>query len=397
MKKVLFVFHSANYYSGATRSMTDIVIQLHKKKEINALVLIPEKDGSAKELLESNGIKVIFLPFKSLMQDERAPIWRRTLKFPVYCVRYLKQKSLVRRRLELFSDIDVVYSNTSTILLGAMIAEKLNVPHIWHFREFRHEDHKIHFFLGERWHMHYVSTHVDKLIMISKSMARKHIKYIPNEKMEIVYNELPKSYILPQKNYNIDKPLQLLIAGDVKPGKGQLDAVEAVGYLKQLGIEIFLSIAGKCSDIEYKKKIDDRIAYYGINENVIFCGMVKDMNSLREKMDIGIVASSLEAFGRVTIEGMLAHLCMVGCSSGGTKELIKDKVTGLLYEPGKIQGLVECLKYLNENRDDLKKISETGFQYAECTFTEGACSEKVYQIIMNMRTRKIEKEGEEDV
>lgn len=130
---------------------------------------------------------------------------------------------------------------------------------------------------------------------------------------------------------------------------------------------------------------------------MIFCGMVEDMNSLRAKMDIGIVASSLEAFGRVTIEGMLAHLCMVGCSSGGTKELIKDKVTGLLYEPGKIQGLVECLKYLNENRADLKKISENGFRYAECTFTEGACSEKVYQIIMNMRTINMEKKGEEDV
>lgn len=381
MKKVLFVFHSANYYSGATRSMTDIVIQLHRMKKVDALVLIPEKDGSAKDLLESNGVEVISLPFESLMQDERSPIWKRILKFPVYCVRYLKQENLVRTRANLFSNIDVVYSNTSTILMGAMIAEKLNVPHIWHFREFRHEDHKIHFFLGEKWHMRYVLTHADKLIMISKSMAQKHSKFFPKKKMEIVYNELPKSYIIPRKSYNADRPLQLLIAGDVKPGKGQLDAVEAVGCLKQQGITTFLSIAGKCSDNDYKKKIDNRIAHYGIDENVTFCGMVKDMNSLRAKMDIGIVASSLEAFGRVTIEGMLAHLCMVGCSSGGTKELIENRVTGLLYEPGQIQGLIKCLKYLNTNRDVLKNISETGFLYAESTFTEGACSEKIYQII----------------
>ena len=384
MKKVLFVFHSANYYSGATRSMTDIVIQLHKMKKVDPLVLIPENDGSAKDLLESNGIEVISLPFESLMQDESSPMWKRILKFPIYCVRYLKQKNLVRTKIKFFSNIDVVYSNTSTILIGAMIAEKLNVAHIWHFREFRHEDHKIHFFLGEKWHMSYVATHVDKLIMISKSMAQKHSKYFPKEKMKIVYNELPKSYIIPRKSYNKDKPLQLLIAGDVKPGKGQQDVEEAVGCLKQQGITTFLSIAGKCSDNAYKKKIDNRIAYYGIDENVMFCGIVEDMNLLRAKMDVGIVASSLEAFGRVTIEGMLAHLCMVGCSSGGTKELIEDKVTGLLYEPGQIQGLIKCLKYLNMNRDVLKNISETGFQYAECTFTEGTCSEKICQIIMNM-------------
>ena len=381
MKKVLFVFHSSNYYSGATRSMTDIVIQLHKKRKIDALVLVPEKDGSAEKLLEVEGIKVIHLPFKSLMQDERSPIWRRILKFPVYCVRYLEQKVLAQTKAALFSNVDIVYSNTSTILLGAMIAEKLGIPHIWHFREFRHEDHRIHFFLGERWHMNYVSDHANKLIMISKSMAQKHSKYIPNEKMEVIYNELPKSYIIPRTKYNMLEPLQLLIAGDIKPGKGQLDVVEAVGRLKQAGIITFLNIAGKCNDIDYKKEIDNKIAFYRIEENVVFCGMVEDMNSLREKMDIGIVASSQEAFGRVTIEGMLAHLCMVGCSSGGTKELIQDKETGLLYKPGEIKSLVDCLKVLNENRGLLKSISEKGFQYAERTFTESSCSEKICQII----------------
>lgn len=384
MRKVLFVFHSANYYSGATRSMTDIVIRLHSQKKVEATVLVPEKIGSATDLLNENGIKVIYYPYESLMQDERSPLWKRTLKIPLYIKRYISQQRLAKQCSEKFSDVDVIYSNTSTILFGAMIAEQLKVPHIWHFREFRHEDHKIHLFLGEKWHMNYASRHADCFIMISKSMAEKHISCLPENKIKMIYNELPKTYIIPRENYNMNQPLQLLIAGDVKPGKGQLDVVEAVGQLKQMGITTFLSIAGKCGDADYKMTIEKRIEQYGINENVRFCGMVQNMNTLRSLMDIGIVASGQEAFGRVTIEGMLAHLCIVGCNSGGTKELIKNNVTGLCYEPGDIQGMVDCLARLHTDRELLRHISEAGFRYAEQTFTAGACSSEVYRTIIEI-------------
>ena len=73
MERVLFVFNNANYYSGATRSMTDILVKLHKK--IDATVLVPVIEGSAKEVLEANGVKVVSLPYKVLMQDERSPVW----------------------------------------------------------------------------------------------------------------------------------------------------------------------------------------------------------------------------------------------------------------------------------------------------------------------------------
>lgn len=382
MKRVLFVFHNANYYSGATRSMTDIVVKIHNR--IDATVLVPENEGSAKDVLEANGVKVVSMPYKVLMQDERSPVWKRALKTPIYYIRYLQQKRMAKTGAALFSDIDIVYSNTSTVFLGAMIAKELSVPHIWHFREFRHEDHRIHCFLGERWHMNYVASHADKIIMISKSMVKKHSTYFSADKIELIYNELPKSYIISKQKYNENKHLQLLIAGDVKPGKGQLDVVKAVGQLKQQGTTVILNVAGKCTDVDYKEKIEKCIEDYKIKDNVIFHGMIKDMNALRSKMDVGIVASSLEAFGRVTIEGMLAHLCMVGCNSGGTKELIQNEETGLLYEPNDVHNLTAILQSLNDDRDRLMGIAENGFKYAEQTFTEGACSNRVLQIITDL-------------
>lgn len=381
MKTVLFVLHSADYYSGATRSMTDIIIRLHTEKKINALVLLPDSEGSAIELLTNNGIKTIHFPYKSLMQDERSPLWKRVLKIPVYVMRLLYHFKAARIIANEVNDADIIYSNTSTIILGALVAKIAKKPHIWHFREFRQEDHRIHFFLGEKWHMKFASRHADIYIMISQSMVEKHKYCLPENRIRLIYNELPEKYILSRECYNVNDTLSVLIAGDVKPGKGQLEVVEAVGRLRQKGTSVALNIAGKCSDNEYLQRIRDIINNYNITDSVIFHGMVKDMNSLRKRMDVGIVASCQEAFGRVTVEGMLGRLCMVGCNSGGTKELITDGLTGLLYEPGDIEGLVACLEKLNADRSYLSELAENSFDYAKSRFTNGACSNEVYRII----------------
>ena len=49
-------------------------------------------------------------------------------------------------------------------------------------------------------------------------------------------------------------------------------------------------------------------------------------------MDIALVASCSEAFGRVTVEAMLAGMLVIGADVAGTSELICDGVNGILYE-----------------------------------------------------------------
>ena len=113
-------------------------------------------------------------------------------------------------------------------------------------------------------------------------------------------------------------------------------------------------------------------------------GFIKNVNEYRSNMDIGIVSSSNEAFGRVTIEGMLSGLAIVGANAAGTLELIQNKKNGMLYQKGNEKELAEILELLYNNRDYMKKIAKTGFQEALETYTTHRAAEKIASILQEI-------------
>ena len=66
------------------------------------------------------------------------------------------------------------------------------------------------------------------------------------------------------------------------------------------------------------------------------------------RKDIVCVCSSNEAFGRVTVEGMLSKCLVVASDSGASGEIIQDGVTGRLYRNDSVYSLTETiLKAIN--------------------------------------------------
>lgn len=105
------------------------------------------------------------------------------------------------------------------------------------------------------------------------------------------------------------------------------------------------------------------------------------MLALRRLMDVGVVASTNEAFGRTTIEGMLSMMAMVGRNSGGTPEQIRNLETGLLYN-GSVLELTECLRKLYLDRTLLKKLAIAGFNESVALHTKGRCA-KIAEIAID--------------
>ena len=59
-----------------------------------------------------------------------------------------------------------------------------------------------------------------------------------------------------------------------------------------------------------------------------YCKQIKDKMI---ESDILLMNSRSEGFGRVTVEGMLGGLLVIGRNSAGTAEIIQDGRTGLLF------------------------------------------------------------------
>ena len=78
----------------------------------------------------------------------------------------------------------------------------------------------------------------------------------------------------------------------------------------------------------------DYIGKNHLQEYVTILPETDDMSHLLSTMDIGIVPSKSEAFGRVTVEYMLQNLAVIVNDSGANCEIVQDGISGMVYKQG---------------------------------------------------------------
>lgn len=382
-KNILFFFHSSDLNNGATRSMIDVIENLVKNDDVNVVVLYPDKRGSAIKYLEDLEIKTYNIlygrwdyPYKQKTFKKVKFIVKSIIKQIIGLLNTFKILNIIKKE-----KINIIYSNTSVIYEGAILNKITKIPHIWHIREFGKEDHALKNMYGDKKFYKYLNNYTNIIIFISNSVKQKFMNQIENKtKNYVIYNDISKEFINPKQIFNDNKKLKITIIGTIQEGKGQLEVVKAVKILKDKNTKVELHIAGKKTG-QYYYKIRQYVQNNELDDFVIFDGFIQNVNEYRKNFDVGIVASSNEAFGRVTIEGMLSGLVMIGADSAGTKELIKDNENGMLYKLHNERDLAEKIQILNDNRELLKNISNNGFNYAINNFTRGKASNQIYNII----------------
>lgn len=374
--KILFVFHNPDFRSGASRSLMDIVDHLIETEKYDIQAVLPYPGGSGVDYLKGKGIMTYTYRYGDLIQSIHDPFIRKVFKFPVYLFRHLRVCMEANRAAADLREnhFDLVYSNTSTIIFGGLLGQKLNAKMIWHIREFGILDHQIRFYLGQKWMEQFINRNADAVLCVSQAVLDHHARFIDRSKMAVTYNSYSKDFISPKHEFNVSKPLNILLAGDVKPSKGQLEAVQAMAIvLQKRPNQAVLHLAGRAGIAAYSTEIERCIRTNGMEENVLLYGQVLKMKELRSSMDVGLVASTNEAFGRTAIEGMLSMMCMIGRNTGGTVEQIDHMRTGLLYD-GSVADLADKIIYLIDHRDKLKEMAENGFYESVELHTKGRCA-----------------------
>lgn len=342
--KALFVTH-CNDLSGANKSFLSIVQQLKAKMEI--VVLCNNSKGLLKEKLQLEGIEVLTANYSWWYISPRTnpikQIYRNYVDKKKYNTEWLTSRLVDSLKEYKF---DFVYTNTSVIDAGMRISKILCIPHIWHIREFGEEDFGFLPILSKNVYIETFQAS-EKIIVISDALKEKYLQFIPKEKITRIYNGFEIEKLLGNgKEISNNHPINILITGQVCKGKGQGQAIEAVNKLRKKNYNIELYVAGSV-DYSYLNPILDRISNY--NDWLHILGNCKDVYSLRNEMNIELVCSRSEAFGRVTLEAMLHGIPVVGSNAGGTRELIKDKETGLLYDVDDIDKLTECISTIINN------------------------------------------------
>lgn len=379
---VLYISHDSGLY-GATRSLLNLMDELCHYGVV-PYVILPYPGEIEKELKRKK------IKYKILKINKNY----RTVKEQHYLaenISEVKNMKIIIEMVRLVKEwkIDLIHTNNLCIEIGAIVSILCRRPHIWHLREFMEEDFNIEFHHKRK--MKYLLNKADSLVAISKSIYSKYSRLYNADKMSLVYNGFPlNEYLIDRNIYFSENTISILLCGAISKEKGQLEAVKAVEYLLKMGnydIKLYLVGSGKP---EYINKIKKYIKSRNLYHSIIILGFHKDMKVIRQKMDIALVCSKSEAFGRVTVESMLSELLVIGANTAGTYELVTDKKTGFLYEKGNYIDLANKIEYAIKNKEVSTKIIKNAKLYAADTFSISSTGEHIFNIYKNVSTKGLE-------
>lgn len=374
--KILFVTHTAHKY-GAGRSLLAMVDGL-TKKGVSCHVVMHQKGPLAAEL-DIRGIDNTVVRFKWWVSNQSNPL-KRTL-------RTLSHQGTASRIANIAQKwgAEMIHTNGSVTPVGAMAARKAKIPHIWHIREYGEEDYGLTYDYGFAKSAQMMASLSYRMVIISEALAKKYTPYVSPQKYTIVGNPIAIDEPIVVQAAAREESIPLVVTlGYLHPGKGNEDAILAVIELLKRGRQIELNLVGDGAPT-YVDSLRELVIQNNAEDHVSFLGYLDDPGSILQMADILLVCSRSEAFGRVTVEGMLHKKPVIAARAGASSELVSENVNGLLYDPGDSDQLADAIAYLLDHPQRAQEMGENGYCYASTTFTVEKHVDAMYQIFSAAR------------
>lgn len=375
---ISFFSHSSQL-GGGEKSMLELIQEL-KEKQIFSHVIIPE-EGPIQEELEKNLIPYDIVKLNwwatTTSKGQSEIIYSKTESFK-NLIDYLPKLALINP--------DLIYTNTMVIPWGAIAANYLNKPHLWHIREFGELDHKLSFELPYSKIVEFIEKNSDELIFNSKAVLKYFSKYLSKIKTNVAYNyieidsKLSNEFVI--SPFKIKNSLKILVCGSLQEGKNQLEAIKTVVDLFKDGHSVELLLLGSISDQDYFNELNQYIKDHSAQKYIHILSFTKNPYPYFMLTDVVLVTSNKEAFGRTIIEGMILNKPVVTSKEGGTSEIIKNNINGFTYSVGDINELKKILISLKDKKIQ-NKIAITGHQSLKNINSKDRYGYKIAKIIRN--------------
>jgi glycosyltransferase involved in cell wall biosynthesis len=151
----------------------------------------------------------------------------------------------------------------------------------------------------------------------------------------------------PRDRLVVPGELRLLFTGRVTEIKGVRTAIEAVRVisdaLPDLGVR--LTIVGDQTDEGYVERCRGLVHELELQGRVFFEPSLpeKELFALFQAHDVLVFPSLFEPFALTLILGMEAGIPVVASLAGGTVDIVRERSTGMLFQPGDARGLAAAV------------------------------------------------------
>lgn len=375
--KVLFTTHYAGFF-GANRSMLNLANDLKKRYNVEPYIIC-QGEGELNEQAKKLNIPVQSVKYYSwCVGNAKNKMLKNKIKVLINKIKMLINDLFLLPRINEIINVkeyDLIHCNTSASNLGAKLAVKNKKKFVWHIREFGKADYNLAYIDPKR-KVERLYQKANKIITVSKALEQSFVSEFNVGNTQTLYNGITLS--------NIDKRdssiRQFCCVGLLCEPKGQLEILQASKKLLEKGETNFMVNFYGAGSTEYTEKLERFVAENTLENNVKFWGYQEDMSSFWPEMQVGIMSSKNEAFGRVTVEYMMAKMPVIGTKTGGTVEIIEEGKTGCLYSTNDIEALANHMQRYILDESLLKRHGDNGCEQAQARFSQESNTDAVYAI-----------------
>ena len=358
-KKNILLLHSSNDLYGASKIFLQL-IDLFISKNFNVHVVLPEK-GKLDDFLNKKDISVSYHELGVLRKKYLNPLGLiNRLVNNIKAVKFLSNYINIR-------SIDLVYTNTSTVLCGGISAKKNDVPSIFHIHEIPTGNKFYEFFSGK-----IINKISNKVLTVSNSVKNHWLKNIDELKIERVYNGIlfKKTDSLIKLDSDQDDFIITSVARLI-PYKGHKYLIEIADELIKKSKKFKFLIVGDTlsSYVSYEKSVKQKVKDLELENHIKFLGFRNDVSNILKQSDLFIHPTiAPDPLPTVLFESLLNDLPTAATNLGGAIEILDNGNNGLLIpynDPIKSANLIyeysTNFKLQNKHLDNSKKNFKINF------------------------------------
>lgn len=218
---------------------------------------------------------------------------------------------------------------------------------------------------------------LDLMICMTELHKKNLLRYLnlPSEKLAVVPNMVDTQKFSPSRrsnslheNYQIPAEKILVgVVGRLDEHKGQREAIEAMENLRRYENRLHLLLVGEdtLNNPGTGERLQKLVQEKDLQNMVTFTGFSDQVEQVMASLDILLVPSSAETFGRTIIEGMASGVPVVSTRAGGVPDIISECETGLLVEPQNSGDLAQAIERLLLDPQLRKHLQEQALLQAQ--------------------------------
>lgn len=366
--KVLYL-DSVSVIGGAEISLLTLLKNLNRKM-FDPLVILPER-GMLCDRVQALNIELKLLPLNKINIRNPMPY----LKTVWSLVKILRNHK-----------IDILHCNMDICNQYGMIAAKLvGIPVVTHTRNI----------LGKRAFRRMFLRGADVLIANSRICAESYSQYVSKgQRVDVIYNAVDTGQFHPEGRCDLKSRFNIrngeFVIGQIAqitPNKGQDVFIRALAQAVETHPNIRALIVGDTvidNSDWFLDELKQLVKELDLVDKIVFTGFVEDIVDVYRCLDLVVLPSKSEGFGRTIAEAMAMTKPVIASRVGGLQELVLDGETGILTPPEDSNAFAEAILRMIEDRKLASELGINGRRRVEEKFSIEDSVKKTEQVYMSL-------------